>query len=182
MTQSAHDIAAELRKRLPGVPTKKLHKLLYYCQAHHLAAFDTPIFDETVSAWDMGPVVGRLWWEEHNGHAVEAEAVGDEAVLNTVGYVVSRYGALSGKDLEHLTHEETPWVEANEHREPHGRERISRESMRDYFRYADTDEDDPETAAPSPDIREWLSHAGEWQRQPRVVDSVERLRARLRNA
>lgn len=92
MTVSAHDVAAELRQRLRGLPTKKLHKLLYYCQAHHLATFDVPMFRETVSAWDMGPVVGTLWWEEK-------EAAGpfggdptrlDEAALNTIGYVLHR--------------------------------------------------------------------------------------------
>jgi uncharacterized phage-associated protein len=39
---------------------KKLHKLLYYCQGHHLATFGLPLFDESISAWDMGPVVGTL--------------------------------------------------------------------------------------------------------------------------
>jgi hypothetical protein len=29
---SALDVATELRKRLPGVGVKKLHKLLYYCK------------------------------------------------------------------------------------------------------------------------------------------------------
>lgn len=38
-TVSAYEIAAELRKRLPGIGTKKLHKLLYYCQGHHLSTF-----------------------------------------------------------------------------------------------------------------------------------------------
>jgi hypothetical protein len=37
MVVSAHDVAAALRARLPDLPTKKLHKLLYYCQGHHLA-------------------------------------------------------------------------------------------------------------------------------------------------
>jgi hypothetical protein len=27
----AADVAAELRRRLPGIGAKKLHKLLYYC-------------------------------------------------------------------------------------------------------------------------------------------------------
>lgn len=61
MTLSASDVAAALRDRLPGLPTKKLHKLLYYCQAHHLAAFDEPLFSDSISAWNMGPVVGTLW-------------------------------------------------------------------------------------------------------------------------
>ena len=64
MTVPAHDVADALRERLPGLRTKKLHKLLYYCQGHHLAVFDEPLFRETISAWDMGPVVGELWKAE----------------------------------------------------------------------------------------------------------------------
>ena len=56
---SAHDVAAELRRQLPGLPTKKLHKLLYHCQGHHLAHFSEPLVAEAVMAWDMGPVVAH---------------------------------------------------------------------------------------------------------------------------
>ena len=110
-TIQAQQVAAELRRRLPGVGVKKLHKLLYYCQGHHLATFDEPLFIESISAWDIGPVVGQLWKsEKDHGIAIE-DAVLDEAVLNTVGYVVSRYGALTGRDLERLTHSEDPWID-----------------------------------------------------------------------
>jgi len=44
MSASAHDVAAALRDRLPGLPTKKLHKLLYFCQGHHLAVKGEPLF------------------------------------------------------------------------------------------------------------------------------------------
>lgn len=54
---SAHEVAAELRRLLPGVPAKKLRKLLYYCQGHHLAHVEEPLFTEPVMAWDMGPVL-----------------------------------------------------------------------------------------------------------------------------
>jgi hypothetical protein len=64
MTVSAHDVAAELRDRLPGLGAKKLHKLLYYCQGHHLATFGEPLFGENIGAWDMGPVVEPLWRDE----------------------------------------------------------------------------------------------------------------------
>jgi uncharacterized phage-associated protein len=136
MTASARDVAAVLRARLPDLPTNKLHKLLYYCQGHHLAALDEPLFVETVSAWDMGPVVGALWSEEKRAEIVEARSELSEAELNTIGYVLSRYGALSGTDLEHLTHGETPWQLANAQRAPRGSIRIEREWMRDYFRGA----------------------------------------------
>ena len=32
----------------------KLQKLLYYVQGVHLAAFETPLFDEEIVAWDLG--------------------------------------------------------------------------------------------------------------------------------
>lgn len=109
---SAHDVAAELRRRLPGLPTKKLHKLLYYCQGHHLATFSRPLFSESISAHHMGPVVAQLWYREKNREEPPPPTPLDEGQLNSMGYVVSRYGALTGKDLELLTHSEAPWRDA----------------------------------------------------------------------
>jgi len=42
----------------------------------------------------------------------------NEAQLNTVGYVLSRYGSLTGQDLEHLTLGEEPWQLADSGRRP----------------------------------------------------------------
>jgi uncharacterized phage-associated protein len=61
MAVPARDVAAALREWLPDLGAVKLHKLLYYCQGHHLARFGEPLFADTISAWDMGPVVGTLW-------------------------------------------------------------------------------------------------------------------------
>ncbi|MDG4790354.1 hypothetical protein O7626_40865 [Micromonospora sp. WMMD1102] len=65
---SVHDVAAEIRRRLPGVDEQKLHALLYYCQGHHLAHTGEPLFREEIVAapadfWDtdrasLPPVVG----------------------------------------------------------------------------------------------------------------------------
>jgi uncharacterized phage-associated protein len=164
MAVSARDVAAALRERLPGLETKKLHKLLYYCQGHHLATFGEPLFSDTISAWDMGPVVGTLWHEERFSAPPDepglAAAPPGEAELNTVGYVVSRYGALTGKDLEHLTHSETPWQTANKMRQPGGRVTIRPEWIRDYFR---TDGNpaagEEEIPLDSNAVSEWLTNA-----------------------
>jgi len=56
----AADVAAELRRRIPGIGAKKLHKLLYFCQGHHMADTGGPLFGGSIAAWDMGPVVGGL--------------------------------------------------------------------------------------------------------------------------
>jgi uncharacterized phage-associated protein len=185
MTVFARDIAAAIRDRLPGVGTVALHKLLYYCQGHHLAAFGVPLFPETISAWDRGPVVGALWREEKFGaqaapdEHTRAQPL-DEAALNTVGYVISRYGALSGRDLENLSHSEAPWQTANATRQPGGRVTIRIEWVRDYFLtngYPAAGEDE-EPPLDSDGIRDWLSRI-----EPSTItagpDSRDGLLARL---
>ncbi|HKS99067.1 MAG TPA: type II toxin-antitoxin system antitoxin SocA domain-containing protein [Rugosimonospora sp.] len=176
MAASARDVAAVLRRRLPGLGTVKLHKLLYYCQGHHLAAFDRPLFRETISAWDMGPVVGTLWKEEKQDHTPEPEPL-DEAALNTIGYVISRYGGLSGKDLENLTHSEAPWQEADRERSPGGRATIRTAWIRDYFR-ADGAPAAGEDAVPldREAVRAWLARAP--RRAAATPDSREEIMAR----
>ena len=133
MTWSAHDVAAELRRRLPGLGTKRLHKLLYYSQGHHLAAVGEPLFGESIGAWDMGPVVDALWVAEKRGVGGGSAAALDEAALNTIGYVLSRYGGLSGDDLEAKTHREPPWRLADAVRRPGQSAPIHPQWMHDYF-------------------------------------------------
>ena len=177
--RSAHDVAAELRRRLPGVGVKKLHKLLYYCQGHHLAGTGGPLFGESISAWDMGPVVGALWRSEREEEAPTPGPPLSEAELNTVGYVISRYGGLTGTDLERLTHHESPWVEADRRRDPGTSVRISHDSLRDFFRHQDRD-DDQETPLPDvASVRSWLAGAENRTPADARTDSRAALQARL---
>lgn len=179
MPVSAHDVAAEVRRRLPGMGTKKLHKLLYYCQGHHLAIFDEPLFSETISAWDMGPVVGALWRQEKDGHAPQTHAELDEAALNTIGYVISRYGGLTGNDLENLTHSEAPWQTADRYRRPKTSARIELGWIRDYFRSSGAADGDDEVVLDSAAITELLKDADQRRKQPRRPDDLDEIRARL---
>lgn len=180
MTLSAHDVAAVLRDRLPGLPIKKLHKLLYYCQGHHLATFDEPLFSESISAWDMGPVVGTLWHQEQRGDVPAEHAELDESQLNTVGYVVSRYGALTGRDLENLTHSETPWQLANRARRPRESTRIELEWIKEYFRTSGAaDGDDDEVVLDSAAVTHWPQEATLRREEPARPDDPDELRARL---
>jgi uncharacterized phage-associated protein len=180
MTLSAHDVAAALRERLPGLPTKKLHKLLYYCQGHHLATFGKPLFRDTISAWDMGPVVGTLWYQEREGQPPTVCGEVTEAELNTIGYVVSRYGALTGRDLEHLTHSEDPWRWADRSRRPGQSARIELDWIKDYFvasSVAEYEEDD--VLLDSAAVKHWLSGAEERSDEPALPDSPAQIQARL---
>ncbi|MGH3721197.1 MAG: Panacea domain-containing protein [Pseudonocardiaceae bacterium] len=180
MTVSARDVAAALRDRLPGLPTKKLHKLLYYCQGHHLAAFDEPLFSETISAWDMGPVVGNLWYAEKQGGVPRVHREMDEAQLNTVGYVLSRCGALTGQDLENLTHSEEPWQLADNGRQPGESARIEPEWLKQYFRTrGSVDDEEDGMLLDSTSVTQWLQGAEKRREDPVRSDSREELVARL---
>lgn len=121
MTASVHDIAAALRQRLPGLPHANLPKLLYYCQGHHLAFFDKPLFDDPIVATDHGPAVAVI--DTTPGTA----QVLDNAALDVITHVVDRYGGLTTRDLQNLTRAETPWRNTgpNEH--------ISHDLLREYF-------------------------------------------------
>ena len=180
---SAADVAAELKRRLPGLALKKQHKLLYYCQGHHLATFGEPLFPETISAWDMGPVVGQLWHQEREGTAAPSGATLTEAHLNTIGYVISRYGGLTGADLERLTHAEPPWQEADKARPPKASAKISVDSLRRYFASAAAgDDDEDEAVRRSPEVDAWLAQVTGPPQGPARRDSLESLRARLHSA
>ena len=47
----------------------------------------------------MGPVVGTLWYSEKQGDVSRVHREMNEAQLNTVGYVLSRYGALTARPV-----------------------------------------------------------------------------------
>lgn len=177
---SAHDVASVLRDRLPGLPTKKLHKLLYYCQGHHLAAFDERLFGESISAWDMGPVVGALWHAEKQGDTARVLRELNEAQLNTVGYVVSRYGALTGQDLENLTHSEEPWRLADRERRPGESARIRTEWIKQYFlARGSVDGKEDEVVLDSAAVTQWLKDAEKRRKDILRPDSPEELAAKL---
>jgi uncharacterized phage-associated protein len=179
MPVSAHNVAAELRRRHRGLPTVKLHKLLYYCQGHHLATFGVPLFTESISAWDMGPVVGSLWYAERTGQPLDGETSLDEAGLNTIGYVLSRYGALSGRDLYHLTHSEAPWRLADAGRSPGTSVRIPTASIESYFRSAAGPDEDEEIVLDAGVVAEWLKDAARTRDVAAPPDKPEDLVARL---
>jgi len=178
MTVSAHDVAHILRQQLPGVGDKRLHKLLYLCQGHHVAMIGTPLFNEGLLAYDMGPVVARLWADEKAGRSLPPVDL-DDSALNTVAFVLSRYGSLSGRDLEILSHGQDPWIQADESRQGGGSDLIALDILSDYFSVAENDD-----GTPWPDgevVHAWLRGAEDRLGLKQEPDDIERLRARARD-
>jgi hypothetical protein len=103
-----------------------------------------------------------------------------EAELNTIGYVISRYGRWSGRELEIQTHGEAPWKQADEGRLPGTSAPMSVESIRVYFLdsvQADRAEDP--ILLDSDEVRHLLAGAQERHVTPQRPDRREDILARL---
>lgn len=108
---SAHDVARVLRERLGNdLPTVAAHKLLFFAQAWHVAAFGEPLFREEVRAYPKGPLVFELWADEKHGRPRPAPCeVEDRGVIDLV---VDVYGHESGAELRRATHDLACWRDA----------------------------------------------------------------------
>jgi uncharacterized phage-associated protein len=144
-TVSAHDVAAYIIRWFQesdesDLTQLKLQKLLYYCQGYFLALSGQPLFNESVSAWEHGPVVAEVYdlykGEHGRGKYPINEAIsGDPNRLSheqqeICDEVLEIRGQFSAWKLREMTHEEAPWIEAFQ-REPNSV--ISRESMLAFF-------------------------------------------------
>lgn len=120
---AANQVAAALRREVPGLPTEKVHRLLYYVQGHHLALFGQPAFIEAVVATDDGPEVDF----DCDPTLTHSPGTLGESVLNVVGLVAARYGRLTFADLVRLTRAEPPWQTTARGRE------ITHDALREFF-------------------------------------------------
>jgi uncharacterized phage-associated protein len=113
----------------------RLQKLLYYCQGWHLALYGEPLFDDTIEAWDDGPVVASVWRADRYGEIVPGETVPPPSELPDSGhyvvdFVLGRYGAMNGPDMINQTHDEMPWRLARKQ----GRNApLPHDTMREFF-------------------------------------------------
>ena len=123
-----------------------LQKLLYFIQGESYALNGEPIFPENCQAWVHGPVYPEVYdmFRNFKFNPIEdarfaifecAEDVLTEKEHHAIDLVVNTFGEYSGKVLERITHEETPWklarrgyadgIPANE--------QISMESIKSYY-------------------------------------------------
>lgn len=130
---SAAAVAAEIRRRRKRIRKVKLHKLLYYVQGYHLAWEGRPAFAEEIEAWEMGPVVARLWRDERDRDPDVAGEPVPETVRNTVTNVLRRYGHMTGKELADATHAEDPWLRATRNGRDVSNQVIPHRSLIDFF-------------------------------------------------
>ncbi|WP_435011414.1 Panacea domain-containing protein [Tundrisphaera lichenicola] len=112
----------------------KLQKLVYYAQGLFLAMQGDPLFDESIEAWDHGPVVPGLFrtYQYRGARSIEPPErfePGDYApeVRELLDAVLEVYGQFSAFKLMRMTRNEPPWRDTPRHQE------ITRESLREFF-------------------------------------------------
>lgn len=99
----------------------KLHKLVYYVQAWHLAFFGRRCFDSAFEAWVHGPVSRELYarfrstknmyspvTQQDVRAGFKAHRLPGDAKRH-VDSILEAYAKFSDDQLEELTHRERPW-------------------------------------------------------------------------
>lgn len=119
----------------------KLQKLVYYAQAWHLAVYNAPLFDEDFEAWVHGPVIPALYYEYKQFgwkpilKEVERPSFSQE-LQELLDEVTDEYFACDAFELEQMTHQEDPWIEARKSlpKDEASNVIISKQLMGDYYR------------------------------------------------
>jgi uncharacterized phage-associated protein len=111
----------------------KLQKLLYYCQAYHLANFDSELFEEEFEAWVHGPVCRNVYDiikgksilysdVEYSEYDFDSDIVLKDIIsseqYNLLNDVLKPLSLWTGSELETATHNEAPWLIARGDKKP----------------------------------------------------------------
>ncbi|KTD17941.1 Panacea domain-containing protein [Legionella jordanis] len=118
----------------------KLQKLLYYAQGWYLALYNKPLFDDKIEAWVHGPVIPAAYHSfKQYGYGLIDEKPSfpnlSPKIRSHLDEVIDVYGSYSAFELEHLTHQTTPWKKArgNLPIDEASSAEISQIDMKEYF-------------------------------------------------
>lgn len=127
----------------------KLQKLLYYCEAYHLAYFGDSIINENFQAWIHGPVCREVY-NALKGRSIlysdisfdnasnpdEEIAVLTSSQINLISDVLATLSTWQDGELEAATHREQPWITARRGYMPADRceVEISKEEMMHFYK------------------------------------------------
>ncbi|NLG03597.1 MAG: DUF4065 domain-containing protein [Clostridia bacterium] len=123
-----------------------LQKILYFIQGIYMVMFGEPLYEEDCMAWVHGPVYEEVYdlFKDFKYNPIEDnrfaifkerfEKLSDQE-KKVIDLVIHSFGKYSGKVLETITHNETPWKEARtdyESLQP-SREIIDKNEIKKYF-------------------------------------------------
>ena len=101
------------------VSNLKLQKILYYVQAQFLLNYEKPCFQESIEAWDIGPVVPVAYrkYTKYGGASIfraDKEDIGyiSPEDLAQIWSVVVSCADHTAAELTKITQQQTPWKKA----------------------------------------------------------------------
>lgn len=109
---------------IDSMSPKKLQKLLYYAYAwtltiqnEEVSSLNIKLFDEKFEAWVHGPVIPNVYHEfKEHGYSDIPQTDDiihfDKDVEDILNQVWEAYGEFTGNQLESITHQEKPWINA----------------------------------------------------------------------
>lgn len=123
-----------------------LQKILYFIQGIYMVMFGEPLYKEDCMAWVHGPVYEKVYDLfkdfkynpiEDNRFAIFKERFKElsDQEKRVIDLVINSFGKYSGKVLETITHNESPWKDARTDYEPlqPSREIIDKNEIMKYF-------------------------------------------------
>jgi uncharacterized phage-associated protein len=119
---------------------KKLQKICYYAYAWYYTLYDRMLFDGNFEAWIHGPVHRELYgeykqfgWQNIPENDINIET--DEETEMFLSVIYDTFGEHTADELEEMTHEEDPWIEARRNLSPYevGTKNISLETIKTYY-------------------------------------------------
>lgn len=99
------------------VSNKKLQKLAYYVYAWYMTFYGVKIANMEFEAWEHGPVCRRLYnqYRCYGWNIIppyKGFVLANDEKIKFIQGVLNVYGCYSADELEKMTHDELPWIEA----------------------------------------------------------------------
>lgn len=122
---------------------KKLQKLCYYAQAWYEANYGVSLVPDHFEAWVHGPVAPNLYFQYRDWGWLPIPKVENDIpsfsnpnIKNFLDKVYATYGKYTGDQLESITHQEDPWLNARKGYSPsdYCRNTISEDEMKNYYK------------------------------------------------
>lgn len=128
----------------------KLQKLVYFAAGYYCAAYDRPLLDTSIEAWEYGPIVPSLYYEfrKFGAHPITQFAmqneflrtpyvipINEQAVMNVIDFVWRTYKDYSGLQLSAMANaENTLWKKVRNRRKGIKNPDIDEKNLKDYFK------------------------------------------------
>lgn len=144
--QLSNYIIMTCNKSGKSISNKKLQKIMFYCQAYHIAKYKEDLISNDFEAWKHGAVLPVLW-REYSCYGYNDIYTYDENEYNNIRHtfgeylcdfldrVIGKFSFLSADEIEEINHNELPWQEARKGYAPNENcnNIISKSSINNYY-------------------------------------------------